>query len=181
MEDFSKYYDILEIPHGSPPHEIRHAYQHLKLLYSSNSIAVSSMLLEFPEESKQHILAEIEEAYHKLMGIEDPCGINQRPKERPSMESNPAVMELVAGIETFGGADLRRVRESLGLDINNMAAVTRIKRQYIDDMECERFDALPAAVYLRGYVSEYARYLGLDYTKVASDYMKKYKDFKGNK
>ena len=62
-----------------------------------------------------------------------------------------------------------------------MAAVTRIKRQYIDDMESERFDALPAEVYMRGYVSEYARYLGLDYAKVASDYMKKNKDWKGNK
>ena len=46
-------------------------------------------------------------------------------------------------------------------------------------IEDERFDALPAAVYVRGFVTAYAGCLGLDAERVASGYMERYEERKG--
>jgi len=67
-----------------------------------------------------------------------------------------------------GGADdglgewLRASREERGYDFDRVERDTRISRGYIEAMEREQFDTLPAPVYARGFVRSYARYLGLD-------------------
>ena len=67
-----------------------------------------------------------------------------------------------------GGADdglgewLRTSREERGYDFDRVERDTRISRGYIEAMEREQFDTLPAPVYARGFVRSYARYLGLD-------------------
>lgn len=67
-----------------------------------------------------------------------------------------------------GGADdslgewLRTSREEHGYDFDRVERDTRISRGYIEAMEREHFDTLPAPVYARGFVRSYARYLGLD-------------------
>lgn len=74
--------------------------------------------------------------------------------------------EVRAPIE--GGSDdglgdwLRASREEHGYDFDRVERDTRISRGYIEAMEREQFDTLPAPVYTRGFVRSYARYLGLD-------------------
>jgi flagellar biosynthesis protein FlhG len=57
------------------------------------------------------------------------------------------------------GAYLRRCRTQLGLSLREMIERTRI--QGLDDIERERFEALPPEPYLRGFVLAYARELGV--------------------
>ncbi|MDP1759019.1 MAG: helix-turn-helix transcriptional regulator, partial [Thermodesulfovibrionales bacterium] len=57
----------------------------------------------------------------------------------------------------------------------DMAVFTKIRKQYFEDIEREKFSSLPAEVYLRGYIMEYARYLSLDPEKVANDYIGRYR------
>ena len=62
-----------------------------------------------------------------------------------------------------------------------MAVFTKIRKQYFEDIEREKFSSLPAEVYLRGYVMEYAKYLSLDPVKVAEDYLNRYREWKTGK
>jgi flagellar biosynthesis protein FlhG len=57
------------------------------------------------------------------------------------------------------GAHLRACRQGLGLSLAEMAARTRIR--ILDAIENERFELLPPEPYLRGYLLEYARELGV--------------------
>ena len=52
---------------------------------------------------------------------------------------------------------------------------------YLAFIEDERFDGLPAAVYVRGFVVGYAGCLGLDATakRVAASYLQRYEERKG--
>ena len=50
---------------------------------------------------------------------------------------------------------------------------------YLGFIEEERFDGLPAAVYVRGFVTGYASCLGLDAKRVASSYLQRYEESKG--
>jgi flagellar biosynthesis protein FlhG len=74
----------------------------------------------------------------------------------------------------FDGARLARVRERRGIELDEIAGVTKVNPSYLLFIEQERFDDLPAAVYVRGFVKCYARCLGLDPDRVARSYMRRY-------
>lgn len=57
------------------------------------------------------------------------------------------------------GAHLRRCRQRLGLTLREMTERTRI--QGLADIEREHFETLPPEPYLKGFVLEYARELGI--------------------
>ena len=57
------------------------------------------------------------------------------------------------------GAYLRACREALGLTLAEMTERTRIRG--LDHLECERFERMPAELYLKSYLATYARELGV--------------------
>lgn len=60
------------------------------------------------------------------------------------------------------GAVLRRARGARGASLAEIAHDTRINESYLRALEAERWDALPAPVYARGFLRSYARYLRLN-------------------
>jgi flagellar biosynthesis protein FlhG len=73
------------------------------------------------------------------------------------------------------GAYLRRCREALGMTLSEMGARTRICG--LDHIESERFERLPPQPYLRGYLLEYARELGVpEIEELARSYLAKCPD-----
>jgi curved DNA-binding protein CbpA len=80
----------------------------------------------------------------------------------------PAEAELP---EALSGADLRRLREARGMSLRHIASVTKIGMRYLEYIEEDRFALLPAPVYLRGFLQEYARLVGIDQRRVADAYM----------
>jgi cytoskeletal protein RodZ len=57
------------------------------------------------------------------------------------------------------------------MSLRQIATVTKIGMRYLEYIEGDRFDFLPPAVYLRGFLQEYAKQLGLDPRGVAGAYM----------
>ena len=66
------------------------------------------------------------------------------------------------------GHYLRDVRESLGLDLRDIGQQLNIRPKYLIALESGTLDALPGKVYARGYVQNYAEFLGLDKDEIAS-------------
>lgn len=60
------------------------------------------------------------------------------------------------------GEWLRTARQGKGLTFTEIERTTRINRHYLEALETEHFDVLPAPVYARGFLRSYARALGLD-------------------
>jgi hypothetical protein len=60
------------------------------------------------------------------------------------------------------GRSLRDARRQLGVDLDAAQRATRIRRRYLEAIEEERFELLPAPAYARGFLREYADFLGLD-------------------
>lgn len=60
------------------------------------------------------------------------------------------------------GALLRARREALGLSLDDVQAATHIRTGYLEALEQNRWDHLPAEVYAVGFLRTYARHLGLD-------------------
>ena len=75
--------------------------------------------------------------------------------------------------KSFDGAALRRSRMRRGVELDQIADVTKVTVKYLRYIEDEAFDRLPAEVYVRGFVSAYARAIGLDARRVANTYMER--------
>jgi cytoskeleton protein RodZ len=65
------------------------------------------------------------------------------------------------GVADIGRA-LRNARLQRGLTIEQAAQDTRISARFLEALETEDFDSLPAPVYVRGFLRSYANYLRLD-------------------
>lgn len=60
------------------------------------------------------------------------------------------------------GEALIRAREARGRSLADAERDTRITRRYLQALEDEQFDLLPAPVYVRGFIRSYSQYLGLE-------------------
>jgi hypothetical protein len=100
------------------------------------------------------------------------AAVGERPSATPPPAPRPPEKPVVLpdGVR-WTGEQLRKAREARGLTVLQLAEKTRITRHHIENVEADRFEKLPAAVYLRGIVMSLARELRLDGQKVARSYL----------
>lgn len=60
------------------------------------------------------------------------------------------------------GTWLRQQREMREITLREISDATKISLRYLEALEEERFDLLPATLFARGFLRQYARYVGLD-------------------
>jgi len=72
------------------------------------------------------------------------------------------------------GPALRKARLLRGKSIEEASRETRIRAEYLQALERERFDALLGEVYVRGCLRSYSTYLGLDPGKLLSIYTREF-------
>jgi len=68
------------------------------------------------------------------------------------------------------GELLRKTREEKGLSLAQVEEAIRIRSAYLQALEDEAYERLPAPVYVRGFLKNYALYLGLDPQQALSHY-----------
>jgi flagellar biosynthesis protein FlhG len=102
--------------------------------------------LRHVEQAKRAVLHGLVEASPAMLASSAPPPPRPRRVLPPLDTQNP-------------GRYLRHCREAQGLPIDILSERTRIRR--LDRIECELFDELPPEPYVRGYVLEYARALGI--------------------
>jgi flagellar biosynthesis protein FlhG len=187
------HYEVLEVHRGALPEEIDRAYQIARAAYESNSLATYSV---FGENETTVIRDRIEEAYRVLSNgatresydrIDEPAPVGAPiPMDAASVaeevteelrESGESFRELEADVEDetgeFDGSKLRRARLRRGIELDQVANVTKVSQANLRHIEEENFDDLPATVYVRGFVMAYARTIGLDPQRVAKSYLER--------
>ncbi|MHB1340187.1 MAG: helix-turn-helix domain-containing protein [Coriobacteriia bacterium] len=60
------------------------------------------------------------------------------------------------------GDKLAAERRKQGKSLADVSGATHIMRRLLESLEHGRFDEMPSAVYVRGYIQNYAKYLGMD-------------------
>jgi len=68
------------------------------------------------------------------------------------------------------GYTLRQERERQNLSINDIEQGTSIRALYIEAIEAGEYDKLPGTIYAKGFVKNYAKFLGLDADAVAKEF-----------
>ena len=57
------------------------------------------------------------------------------------------------------------------MPLREIADVTKISLRYLEALEQDRFDVLPAPVFAKGFLREYSRYVGLDADEVVNSFL----------
>jgi cytoskeleton protein RodZ len=83
----------------------------------------------------------------------------------PDQEPQPQPSELASF-----GEELRREREIRGISLKEIADATKISKRFLEAIERNDHKTLPAPVFTRGFVREYARYLGLNAEEMVNRY-----------
>lgn len=68
------------------------------------------------------------------------------------------------------GETLRNAREEKGISIQKVAEATSIRIMYLEAIEKEQFDLIPGEVYLKGFIRNYANFVGLNGPEMVEKY-----------
>lgn len=175
-DPLARCFEVLELAPGASLPEVRKAYLQLRQFYADGSLATLALEGEFDAGRQKEILEQVEEAYQclrahfaALPGSAALAGTEVAvPRERPAPE----------GDRRLDGPGLRLVREALDVSLEEMSRTTRIPVRSLENLEKENYAALPAEVFLRGFVVNIARYLELDPARAAADYLQGYASWK---
>lgn len=74
------------------------------------------------------------------------------------------------------GNRLKQARISKNLTLDDVAAELFILRRHLEAIEAEDFRSLPQAAFARGFVINYAKYVGLDPDEIAESFNRNYPD-----
>lgn len=82
-----------------------------------------------------------------------------------------AMEQEIATATEFDGLFLQKVRLYKQVSLEKLSVSSRIGKTYLIALESNDFKNLPATVFLRGFLVQMAKQLGLDETKVVTSYM----------
>ena len=179
----SSHHDVLEVERGATDEEIRRAYKRMCAVFDPENPVTFGL---FDEDGLEAARARIDEAYDVLLdpARRRPYEISVFPqapetraeteREQPSSGELPPAPSITPDTE-FSGALLRAVRESQGTRLDQISERTKVGLHYLRCIEEDDFEGLPAAVYVRGFVTEFAKCLRLDPDHVSQSYLRRYK------
>ncbi len=197
------HYEILETQPVAKRDEIERAYRLALATYSDDSLAGYSVFAEGDAAAlRERIEAAYRVLSDSRMRSEYDATLDvDREQELPQAEASaPLVPVEFTGGEgslplqsagssalqmdefshfdeatgEFDGERLRHFRIRSGMEIEEIARVTKISLTYLRFIEEERFADLPDSVYVRGFVTAYANCVGLEGKDVAASYMKRF-------
>ena len=86
---------------------------------------------------------------------------NQNAELKAKIAQNRNVADIIAQ-PNITGSDLKAIRNELGVTIETIHQETKIRLDYLNDLEDDKIEKLPAAVFLKGFVKAYLKSLCIE-------------------
>ena len=195
------YYELLEIEPTASQEDILKAYNRARATYSNNSPALYSLfnkeeaqeLLRLIDEAYLVLSNQYKRKQYDKTSPQQMSFVETEEKAIP--EAVTAVPTLSSGkdqwastrfgsykvdenfereirdTEAFTGSLLQSIRMYKNVSLDQISEVTKISRPYLIAVEKNDYASLPAPVFVRGFLSQIAKILGLDPDKVTRSYM----------
>jgi len=181
-------YQVLGVARSATDDEIRRAYKLQRDIFKEESLPIVSLVDETLLQQEQGRIAEAYDtlldpqrrrAYDMSVFPNDPREQVNTTLKRPSA-SDAELAQLQAELareitsETqFNGLLLKKAREALGVELQDIAGITKISTMHLRAIESEDIGSLPAPVYVRGFLKQIAKVLNLDPIQVTKTYLKR--------
>ncbi len=196
-------YDVLELDPSASDEEIRRAHRRQRDIYAPESMAIAGLyaregreaVLQRVDDAYDTLLdAERRPSYDAELfpsglplrraaaaqpGAPLAVLLAQTPSSGVTVLGVAAALDLPEPLVTpeteVTGALLRQVREARGITLADISARTKVGGAHLRAIEEERWEVMPAEVYLRGFLVEFARCLRLRPEHVTQSYLARYR------
>ena len=196
------YYDVLELNENASQQEIHFAYRKAKMTYSAENKALYSVFSQDEATALRNLIEEAYQVlsnnnyrniYEKRMlastnsetdvsaaaiktESENIFQIITPPAFQVQVSTAPLRNEEfeleISAKKDWSGEDLKKVREYKMLSFDELTDITKINPWYIAALESMDPASLPVEVFVRGYVLQVAKALGLKEKVVADSYIR---------
>jgi hypothetical protein len=163
-------WELLGLEPDADVAKVRRAYRERRALYQGETLATYNL---FESDERTALLARIDEAYERIVGSAPTAGPGSLDVATATAEADvPSGPAPDAVAEP--GNHLRHMRLMQGVSLHHVEAETKVGVTILERIENEDFDALPATVFVRGHVEQFAREVGIaDPVAFAKTYLAK--------
>ena len=178
LSQIEEAYSVLGFP------EKRREYDRLRGFNQSGFAPIASSV------EKPHSLSASDEKKHESIQYENfgsnlieakVSKLTAQKKFGLEYEENAEFDRKIADCTEYTGSFLKEIREYKNVSMDRMMEMTRIGRTHLTAIENDDVTKLPAEVYTRGYVYQYAKVLKLNPDLVAQSYILNFKKLKVQK
>ncbi|MBN1656051.1 MAG: helix-turn-helix domain-containing protein [Deltaproteobacteria bacterium] len=180
------HHDLLEVDRGATDEEIRRAYKRCRETYSPHSQCCYGL---FEPHELEKVRTRLDEAFDVLLDPtrrrpyelsiftpDEPVRGSLEALDEEGFEEPPSPPELSPETH-FTGALIKQMRLSQQVSLREISQRTKIGITYLKAIEEDDFAKLPALVYTRGFVGEFAKCLKLDSQQVSRTYIKRFRKY----
>jgi len=200
------FYEILELTEDATLQEIERAYAEAKETYSPTSSALYSMfsrdeaqalhkLIEqaYSTLSNQDLRRGYDEKILSSLSTGEPVDNSLYINSPESTEQvtlvegdliikdfaqNATIEEQIESLEDCSGLFLQKVRKYKNISLDEVSKFSKVSKTNILAIEEEDFESLPARVFIRGFVVQVCKLLGIDPVAFSKEYLKSLDEFR---
>lgn len=103
----------------------------------------------------------------------------ERTMESPVLSAGDS-FDLIDIDSTVSGKDIQALRIAREISVEDINRKTNIPKKTLEDIEEDRFEELPALVYLKGFLKAYARILNVNESQMVEGYVKRFLGWKAS-
>jgi len=198
------HYEILDVAREASADVVEHAYRVVRDAFAEDSLAIRGVydnreaaamrssadeafrVLSDPDARAAYDLelqaAEVARTTEGALEAEPTPGweVSHDEDGEPKFPSESIFdLESTETTELWDGPQLKRFRLQRGVDLDEVVAVTKVNPLYLRAIEEERFQELPAEVYVRGFLIAYARFFELPAEPILSSFLKRLREAQG--
>ena len=93
-----------------------------------------------------------------------------RIRKKSAEKEVKALLKEILGKDLISGDDLKRLRKAFGIEISEIYRITKISVSVLKTIEDDRYERLPADIYLNHFLRSYAQILHIDAPRVIDGY-----------
>jgi hypothetical protein len=176
----------METKEDTRPVESSQSFSETSLQEENLQTETITMIQDNSGTSSEEELVEKKEEPPQIMEIADSRMPEKVLTETPSeskdvSETKPEKTECIPDPSLpnfYNGPNLAEIRKRCGITLKAIWEETKIPIKTLENIELENYKALPPEVYVRSFVSTYAKFLSLDPEKAVKEYMERYRVWK---
>jgi curved DNA-binding protein CbpA len=107
-----------------------------------------------------------------IQSISKEKSLDQWVRKRSETSEIKTLIEQMMSEELVSGQDLKRLREAFGIEIHEIYTITRISSSILKLIEADRYNDLPAEIFLKQFLKTYSEILQIDPQHVISGYFR---------
>jgi DnaJ-class molecular chaperone len=152
---------------------IEHAFT--TLINRKARVDYDGMLLDSGQIDESDLVKADSQKLVSMFGNRSSSGsgiFRRKIEEKTKTKEVKAVADEILSKELITGNDLKTLRTTMGIELQDVYEVTRISVSVLQSMETDDIEKLPSGSYIKNFLKIYADFLGIDTTKIVDGYLK---------